>query len=106
MMAGAGGLVFVAMLASLTPTPLYAVYQQRWGMSSTWVSVAFTAYTVGVLALLLTMGGLSDRWGRRPTLVLGAAVMSAAMLVLAFASGPAWVVAGRVLSGLGTGLVS
>ncbi len=106
MLVVASWLVFVAMLSSFTPTPLYPVYQEQWGTSATWVSVAFAAYAVGVLAVLLGLGGLSDRWGRRPTLALATAVIGLSAVVMGLAWSPAVVVVGRVLQGFGTALTT
>lgn len=106
MLVVASGLVFVAMLSSFTPTPIHPVYQEQWGTSATWVSVALAAYAVGVLALLLGLGGLSDRWGRRPTLALATAVIGLSTVVMALAWSPGVVVVGRVLQGFGTALTT
>ena len=106
MLVVASWLVFVAMLSSFTPTPLYPVYQDRWGTSATWVSVAFAAYAVGVLVVLLGLGGLSDRWGRRPTLALATATIGLSVAVMAMAWDPAVVVVGRMLQGFGTALTT
>lgn len=106
MLVAASWLVFVAMLSSFTPTPLYPVYQDRWGVSASWVSVAFAAYAAGVLVVLLGLGGLSDRWGRRRTLLLSTTVIAVSVLVLALAVSPWMVVAGRVLQGFGTALTT
>lgn len=106
MLVVASWLVLVAMLSSFTPTPLYPLYQERWGTSATWVSVAFAAYPIGVLVVLLGLGGLSDRWGRRPTLGLATAVIGLSAVVMALAWSPGVVVVGRVLQGFGTALTT
>ncbi|WP_405452294.1 MFS transporter [Streptomyces erythrochromogenes] len=96
--------VLVALLAaSSAPTPLYPVYQDRWGLSALSVTVVFSAYTLALLAALLTTGALSDHLGRRPVLVGSLALEAVAMAALASADGAGTLIAARVLQGLATG---
>lgn len=46
-------------------------------------------------------GWLSDRWGRRPVLLLGLALFAAGGVVAALADSMAWLIAGRALQGCG-----
>ena len=46
-------------------------------------------------------GWLSDRWGRRPVLLLGLALFAAGGLVAALAESMNWLIAGRALQGCG-----
>jgi MFS family permease len=55
------------------------------GLSLAQAGLATAAQGLVVLALELPTGGLSDSWGRRPVLVLSAAVGIASMALLAFA---------------------
>src|SRR5215813_4401924 len=65
------GSVVVSLLASSSaPTPLYPIYQARWGFSAITTTVVFGAYAIAVLAALLIVGGLSDHLGRRPVLLV------------------------------------
>src|SRR5262249_11653702 len=61
-------IVGLALYASATPSPLYAVYQQRWHFSTPMVTVIYAMYPLGVLISLLALGTLSDQVGRRPVL--------------------------------------
>lgn len=96
--------LIVSLLASSSaPTPLYAVYQARWGFSPITTTVVFGIYALSVLAALLTLGKLSDHVGRRPVL-LGALVAQAATMVLfATADGVPALIAARIAQGLATG---
>ncbi len=59
-----------------------------------------------VYAVLLLSGGLiADLYGRRLGFMLGAAVMTAASLVCAFAPGISVLIAGRALTGIGAALL-
>ena len=60
----------VTLLASSSaPTPLYAIYQARWGFSPVALTVVFGVYAVAVLVALV-FGALSDHIGRRPVLTV------------------------------------
>jgi predicted MFS family arabinose efflux permease len=89
--------------ASAAPTPLYALYQARWGFSPITTTIVFGIYAVAVLAALLTVGSLSDHVGRRPVLLAALAGQAAAMVVFATASGVPELMAARVIQGLATG---
>lgn len=98
--------MLLTMLASMTPTPLYPAYREKWGLDDTQVSWIFAGYPVGVMIVLLALGGLSDRIGRVPTLRGGAALLIAALTILAVAPSLEVLVAGRVVQGMATGLIT
>src|SRR5262245_9945109 len=82
--------------ASAAPTPLYPVYQARWGFSPIMVTVVFASYAVAVLAALLVTGSLSDFVGRRPVLLAAIALQLGAMAIFARAGGLPALLAARV----------
>jgi hypothetical protein len=47
--------------ASAAPTPLYRVYQTRWGFSATTLTAVFAVYVLFLLMTVLIFGSLSDR---------------------------------------------
>jgi MFS family permease len=94
-------LAFLA--ASSAPTPLYAVYQDRWHFNAATVTIVFGIYAVAVLAALLTVGSLSDHLGRRPVLLAALAVEAAGLVVFVVAAGLLDLVIGRILQGAATG---
>ena len=79
------------------------MYQQRWGFSSTTLTLVFAVYALGLLLALLTVGGLSDHVGRRPLLAAALIGDAVAMVVFLAADGVGWLVAARVVQGLATG---
>ncbi|WP_439678654.1 MFS transporter [Embleya sp. MST-111070] len=96
--------ILAALLAaSSAPTPLYPLYQERWGLSALAVTVVFSAYSLALLAALLTTGALSDHVGRRPVLAGALIVEAASMVLLASADGAGSLTAARLLQGLATG---
>ena len=98
-----GGLYALFLMASTAPSPMYSLYQQRWGFSNTVLTEVFAIYSVAILGSLLLVGSLSDHVGRRPVLLVSLVVQLAAVLVLAFAPGTAWLFVGRTLQGIATG---
>lgn len=93
----------VFLSASAAPSPLYAVYQARFGFSSLTLTIVFASYAVALLVALLTLGGLSDVLGRRPVLLAALAVEVASMVVFLTAHGTAALIVARVLQGVATG---
>jgi MFS family permease len=89
--------------SSSAPTPLYAVYQARWGFSPITTTVVFGSYALAVLCSLLTVGSLSDHVGRRPVLLAAISLQAATMLVFATADGVPALLLARVTQGLATG---
>ncbi len=96
-------LIVSLLAASAAPTPLYAIYQQRWGFSPVTTTIVFGVYAVAVLASLLTFGRLSDYAGRRPVLLSALAVQVVSLIVFATASGLGDLLVARVIQGLATG---
>src|SRR6476620_2083788 len=86
-------IIIVAMMTGMTfsasgaaPTPLYHLYQERFGLTSALVTVIFVAYVLSLLLALLTTGALSDHVGRRPT-VLSALVLNVIAMVMFITAG-------------------
>jgi MFS family permease len=95
--------IAVVMLASAAPTPLYPVYQQTWGLSSTMLTVIFAVYVGPLLISLLMLGSVSDHIGRRPAAIGSLLLLLAAMVLFAAAGSEAMLLAARVVQGLATG---
>lgn len=101
------GTILVLMLfSSSVPSPMYVIYQQRWQMSPTMITVVFAIYAVAVLAALLVFGSLSDQIGRRPVLLISLGLVVVSMAVFAGAQGVSWLIVARVVQGLGVGLAT
>jgi len=85
--------------ASTAPTPLYRVYQAKWGFSATTLTAVFAIYVLFLLATLLVFGSLSDHVGRRPLIIAAIAVEAVAFGLFLVADGPAWLFAARAWRG-------
>jgi MFS family permease len=94
-----------AMAFSAAPSPLYGLYRARDHFSVFMVTVAYAAYSVGVIGALLLAGHLSDWFGRRRLLLpaLGTAVASAIVFVVS--KSLAGLLVGRLLNGIAIGIV-
>jgi len=73
--------------ASAAPTPLYRVYQARWGFSATTLTAVFAVYVVFLLITVLILGSLSDHVGRRPVIITALAADTAACILFLLAHG-------------------
>lgn len=98
--------VGVALMSSATPSPLYVDYQESWGTSGTMITVVYAVYALAVLIPLLFLGRVSDAIGRRPVVLVGLALIGVSMALLAAAPDVAWLIAARIVQGVGVGLVT
>ena len=94
------------LVAASAPTPLYPIWQQRFGFSPTTLTVVFAVYAVALIAALLLTGALSDRVGRRPVLLAAIAALAASMAVFALTDSVTGLLLARVLQGIGTGVAT
>jgi MFS family permease len=100
------GALFVLLVASNMPTPLYAVYRERFGFSSAVLTLIFATYAVVLVPSLLLFGQLSDRLGRRRVIAAGLGLAMVGLLLFALARGTAWLFAARGVQGLSVGAIT
>ena len=84
-------------------TPLFPLYQQDFNLTDGQVTLLFAAYTLTVVPTMLVMGGVSDRIGRRKVMLPAMVCITAASLVMAFATNVEMLFLGRILQGLAIG---
>jgi MFS family permease len=94
------------LFASSAPSPLYIVYQQKWGFSAIVLTAVFAVYALGLLGALIITGSLSDHLGRRPTLLLALTIEIVGMLLFAEAQSVIWLFMARILQGVATGIAT
>ncbi len=94
-----GAAVFGVRMA-LVPLLVVEVLHQAPGMAG----VALTVFAAGNVAVLFASGRLSDRWGRKPFVVVGSLVCAAGTAGLGLATDLPWLLATSFLAGLGSGL--
>lgn len=106
-LAAAAYVFAVVMMGTTLPTPLYPLFQERFGFGGLTTTVLFAVYAGGVIATLILFGRLSDALGRRPVLLAAvlAAFGSAICFLVGEANGWLWLLfCGRILSGLAAGV--
>ncbi len=92
--------------ASSVLTPLYRLYQEAWGFAPATLTLIFGLYPIGILVSLIVGGALSDHLGRRTVLHVALALEIVAMAHFLGATSSAWLLAGRLLQGIATGLAT
>ncbi|MFM9368495.1 MFS transporter [Streptomyces sp. Da 82-17] len=80
--------------------------QERLHTGLTGLQWIVDAYVLLVAMLLLSGGVFADRFGRKRVYLTGAAVFTAASLLCALAPSLGWLIAGRVLQGIGAAALS
>jgi MFS family permease len=96
----------VLMAGANLATPLYAVYADRFGFSSLVLTLIFATYAIVLVPALILFGRLSDRFGRRPVILVGLAGAAVALGIFAAAASAGWLFGARALQGLAVGMVS
>ena len=84
--------------------PLYQAYAEAAGYGNGLTAVVFAAYVAGLLPVLILIGGVSDRVGRKPVVLVG--LLSAVLASVLVAASPTIqaLLFARVLQGIGVGL--
>ena len=97
--------LFVSIAGIAMVSPLLAVFAQDMGASGIWLGLAFSGFAISQIPLMLIIGRLSDRFGKRLFLWLGLLIFAIA------AAGYFWsptykeLVFFRILSGVGSAMV-
>jgi MFS family permease len=99
----AGFAVFVLLLGSNLPTPLFPVYAKVYGLSPLGVTLLFATYTVLVIPALFVFGPLSDVKGRRELLIGAIVVAAVAAGLFAAARGIALLFAAQAVQAMALG---
>jgi multidrug resistance protein len=96
---------FVDMLGLAMIIPLLPFYATKLGASATVVGVLIAAFSIAQLASAPLWGRFSDRYGRRPALLVGLLVSAVAYVIFAYASTLWLLLLSRVVQGLGGGTI-
>jgi MFS transporter, DHA1 family, multidrug resistance protein len=101
---------FLATLASITLVGPLAIHfylpampavKAVFGMSDALVGTTYSAVLYVMAFATLVYGSLSDRYGRRPTLLAGLSLFTLGSVACALAPSTPWLIAGRVLQAVG-----
>ncbi|GAA1936541.1 MFS transporter [Streptomyces durmitorensis] len=75
------------------------------GASQSTILWIINIYTLSLAALLLPLGALGDRWGRKPMLLAGLALFGVANVVAGLAPSAEVMLAARLFSGVGAAMI-
>jgi len=90
------------MLGLFMILPVFAIYgEQLIGFTPIWIGLAIGAYGLTQAMLQIPMGILSDKFGRKPIILLGLCIFLLGSIVAALSETIYGVVAGRALQGMG-----
>jgi multidrug resistance protein len=93
--------VFVDLVGFGIVLPLLPLYADRFGASGLTVGLLVTVYSVAQFFMAPLWGRLSDRFGRRPILLLGLVGSAAAYAVFAWAGSVTALFVSRIMAGVG-----
>ena len=99
-------IVAVDILGMTIILPLLPFYAERYGASPFVVGLLVTTYALCQLLAGPVLGKLSDRYGRRPLLIISQLGTFAGFLVLGWAHSLAWIFFSRFLDGITAGNLS
>jgi len=91
------------MLGLFLVLPVFASAAQHLpgGEDLRWVGLALGAYGLTQAVLQIPFGMASDRYGRKPVIVVGLLLFAAGSIIAALATDIVWLLAGRIVQGAG-----
>lgn len=105
-----GRSLYVVFLAAIAAVPAMAtdmylaampVIARQWGVADSRVALSLVLWFVGFSVFLLVFGPLSDKYGRRPILLIGLALFTLATAACAMTTNVGQLIAFRILQGIG-----
>jgi hypothetical protein len=99
-------LFLMLFVASAAASPLYPVYQVKFGFSAATLTAIFAVYVLVLLVTLLFFGSVSDYVGRLPMIITALVFSVAGCAVFLAAHGAGELYLARSLQGVATGLAS
>ncbi|MFV2009767.1 MFS transporter [Micromonospora sp. LOL_027] len=101
--------VCIALMAVIASVSGLNVAQQEFavafGASQSTVLWIINIYTITLAALLLPLGAVGDRWGRKPVLLAGLVIFGAASAAAGLATSTEIMITARLLSGVGAAMI-
>jgi MFS transporter, DHA1 family, tetracycline resistance protein len=93
--------VFVDLVGFGIILPLLPFYADRFGASGTLIGVLVLSYSAAQFLLAPVWGRLSDRFGRRPILIVGLVGSAVSYVVFAYAGSVTALLLSRIMAGVG-----
>lgn len=98
--------IFVNLVGFGIIIPLLPFYAETFGASPVVIGLLFASFSLSQLVAAPLLGTLSDRWGRRPVLLISLVGTVASFVVLAMADSLAMLFAARIVDGLSGGNIT
>ncbi|HWL43804.1 MAG TPA: DHA2 family efflux MFS transporter permease subunit [Ilumatobacter sp.] len=99
----------VSLMAVIASVSILNVAQQDlaidFGASQGTVLWIINAYTLALAALLMPIGAIGDRWGRKPVLVLGLGLFAVATVAAAVAQSSEMMILARIVGGAAAAMI-
>lgn len=102
--AAVGGLLFGYDTGVISGAILFI--QKQYGLSSTMEEVVVSSVLVGAIIGAVIGGALTDCYGRRKLIILAGIIFTISAIGTAFSPSVTWLIAGRLISGIGIGIAS
>ena len=96
--------LIVMVWGATSPSSLFVVYRQTWGITNADIAIVFSVYVGSLLPALLFLGSIAEKFGRRPVLFAGLALMAVGLGLLAIAHSLPMLLVARFFQGAGVGL--
>src|SRR5688500_18142338 len=98
--------IFVNLVGFGIIIPLLPFYAETFGASPFVIGLLFASFSLSQLIASPLLGELSDRWGRRPVLILSLLGTAISFAMLAVANSLAMLFAARIVDGLSGGNIT
>jgi DHA1 family tetracycline resistance protein-like MFS transporter len=98
--------IFVNLVGFGIIIPLLPFYARTFGASPITIGLLFASFSLAQLLASPLLGDLSDRWGRRPVLILSLIGTAISFAMLAIAESLAMLFAARIVDGLSGGNIT
>lgn len=98
--------MIVGVMGTALISPLYALYKETWGLQASDISLIYVLYMGGALCSLLFLGRLPDRAGFRRVMQTGLVLALIGTLISMAAWNMTSLIAGRVLVGVASSMLT
>ncbi|MFC3885916.1 MFS transporter [Bacillus songklensis] len=98
--------LFITLLGTNLPAPLYALYRAEWQLSSGMMTFMYALYALIVIPTIITVGQISKRIGRKRVLLTGVFCSILGSIGFALSHGVNGLLLSRLLQGLSVGILN